>query len=457
MSVQNSDMPLRMSSYTIPVKLEDEEGKYMLIHGYTGAIDIVSEEMFYGIKSPGNVTFSNEILTTLQRRGYITTKTKEEEREYVARMARALTRKGKILYSDFTWMVTYNCNFRCPYCFENRTHKDSSHKIVFSKDMVDAAYSAIDTLQPLKRPLQNTMSLYGGEPLLAENKEIVSYIVEEGCKRGYKFVAITNGYEVENFLDLLSADKIFKMQITIDGIKEEHDKRRVHYQGICTFDKIISNIELALRKGILINVRMNMSVSNENQYEELKQFFLNKGFYNYKTFDFYGAMITDSNSINDSDRGDINIMSPQKFANTLKNNLSLFKFDDNSLYRNIFEAITKKRPLHFKSVTCASQTNGYVLDPLGHIYPCWEVVGNREHLEGHYSKEGVVWNEETLSKWKEMDISQRKECSLCIYALLCGGGCPYHYLVGNDSNCIIFKMLFHAIARKAYNQVKLKK
>lgn len=30
---------LRTSSYTIPIKLDSEEGKYMLIHGYTGAID----------------------------------------------------------------------------------------------------------------------------------------------------------------------------------------------------------------------------------------------------------------------------------------------------------------------------------------------------------------------------------------------------------------------------------
>ena len=36
---------LRTSSYMIPVKLEKEEGKYMLIHGYTGAIDIVDSEL----------------------------------------------------------------------------------------------------------------------------------------------------------------------------------------------------------------------------------------------------------------------------------------------------------------------------------------------------------------------------------------------------------------------------
>ena len=37
-------MELRTSSYIIPVKLEKEKGKYLLIHGYTGAIDVVSEE-----------------------------------------------------------------------------------------------------------------------------------------------------------------------------------------------------------------------------------------------------------------------------------------------------------------------------------------------------------------------------------------------------------------------------
>lgn len=41
---------LRVSSYMIPVKLEQEEGMYMLIHGYTGAMDIVSENLLNEIK-----------------------------------------------------------------------------------------------------------------------------------------------------------------------------------------------------------------------------------------------------------------------------------------------------------------------------------------------------------------------------------------------------------------------
>lgn len=42
---------LRTSSYLIPVKLESEPGKYMLIHGYTGAIDIVTESLLKKIQA----------------------------------------------------------------------------------------------------------------------------------------------------------------------------------------------------------------------------------------------------------------------------------------------------------------------------------------------------------------------------------------------------------------------
>lgn len=139
---------LRTSSYMIPVRLEKEAGKYMLIHGYTGAVDIVSEELLAKIKSvsSGN-NFSESTLQTLLKRGYVTTKTQAEEYAYVARMAKALHRKNDILNTSFTWVVTYNCNFRCPYCFEGRDKKTENagsflpksrsislirHKILFS-------------------------------------------------------------------------------------------------------------------------------------------------------------------------------------------------------------------------------------------------------------------------------------------------------------------------------------
>lgn len=85
---------LRTSSYLIPVKLESEPGKYMLIHGYTGAIDIVTESLLKKIQAAASgVDLPEDTLQALIKRGYITTRSQEEEYAYVARMAKALHKK----------------------------------------------------------------------------------------------------------------------------------------------------------------------------------------------------------------------------------------------------------------------------------------------------------------------------------------------------------------------------
>lgn len=69
---------LRASSYIIPVKLESEEGKYMLIHGYTGAMDIVDSELKSDIFSSNQFNketfpFADVFFELLKSRGYLTT------------------------------------------------------------------------------------------------------------------------------------------------------------------------------------------------------------------------------------------------------------------------------------------------------------------------------------------------------------------------------------------------
>lgn len=41
---------LRLSDYTIPVELESNEGKFMLIHGYTGALDVIGRDVLEQIR-----------------------------------------------------------------------------------------------------------------------------------------------------------------------------------------------------------------------------------------------------------------------------------------------------------------------------------------------------------------------------------------------------------------------
>ena len=439
---------LRTSSYMIPVKLEKEENKYMLIHSYTGTIDIVSENLLKKIKSIAEGhDFSDSMLQTLLKRGYITTKTQEEEYAYVARMAMALQKKYDVLVTSFTWVVSYNCNFRCPYCFEGRSQKDSSKKLSFTKEQVDAAYAAQDKIQPNRKLRRNIITLYGGEPLLAENKEVINYIVQEGQKRGFKFAAVTNGYEIDQFLNLLGPDGIYRLQISIDGMKEYHNQRRVHYRDHNTFDKIIDNIQLALEKGASILVRMNSDEYNADQYTELKQYLEKKGFFKYPKFRLYLAILKDNEEVTVSDHERLDFLSIPSY---IKKQQQQDQIQDTDIYKSIHDALINNRPIHLKSIGCAAQTNGYVLDPFGKIYPCWEVVGKNEYVEGVYSKNSVEWNEDIVRRWRYTNIGQKEPCKHCKYALICGGGCPFLQMKGKDPTCGITRQSFDIAVNKAY-------
>lgn len=446
---------LRTSSYLIPVKLEDEEDKYMLIHGYTGAIDIASASMLHKIQSIATENnLDSETVQILLKRGYITTKSQEEEYAYVARTAKALHKECDILGTSFTWVVSYNCNFRCPYCFEERDKKDSKERLVFTKEQVDIAYEAQDRIQPHRELRKNIITLYGGEPLLAENKDIVNYIVEEGRKRGYKFVAVTNGYEIDHFLNLLSEDSIYRLQITIDGPKEMHNQRRIHCKGYNTFDKIVENIKLALDKGVRVVVRMNTDGRNIQQYDELKEYFEKKKYFDYPNFYIYLARLRDYYNLPSSSCENMDFLSPKSF-NMQRAQLKAMPFSqDTGYYKIFYKSLIEKRAMPFRPMACKAQFGEYVLDPLGNIYPCWEVIGKKEYVKATYSKEGIFWNKKILNQWQDTDITQRHSCRHCKYALFCGGGCTYHRMLNQEkSQCIIFKDMFNTAINKAYAEL----
>ncbi len=134
----------RISSYLISIKLVGQD-KYALLQGYTGAVDIVNKEiMLYLNGNRELLSMPESILNRMLDRGYITTKSQEEELLFVKRMANAFHERNKLLTKNFTLVVTYDCNFSCPYCFEKELQNEFSKRhIVISKQFVDKFFSKI--------------------------------------------------------------------------------------------------------------------------------------------------------------------------------------------------------------------------------------------------------------------------------------------------------------------------
>lgn len=252
---------IRTSNYIIYVPLEIQT-ESMLVHGYMGAIDIVCEEMAENLRNKRLSALDGSQLEVLMKRGYVTTRTPEEEQARVKSMAELFHKRASGVHS-FLFLITYDCNFRCQYCFESSTSKGGAEWTgeTFSRSLTDVVYGLVDKMDS-QNSNKNRITLYGGEPLLKKNSPIVHYIVENGVKRGYKFCAITNGYELDSYRDILGEGAVDLLQITVDGGPEVHDRRRQHLSGVGSFYRIFDNICLALEMGSQVNLRVNLDEGN---------------------------------------------------------------------------------------------------------------------------------------------------------------------------------------------------
>ena len=442
----------RLSSYAISIELESEPDDSLLIHGYTGAIDLIDKSIVrFLIENP---YFDRAVLPceestkdTLEKRGYITLQTEDEEKEYFKRLATALFRKESMLRKGFTFLITYDCNFRCPYCFEKDIQKDGT---AFTKEMVDKAYQAILQIAPDERLRSRSITLYGGEPLLKRNKNIISYIIEQGKELGFKFSAISNGYDLKYYEDLLSPEDISFIQITIDGIRERHNQRRIHYQGYPTFDTIVENIGIALNKGVAISVRVNADRNNIEDLEGLQTIFCDLGYTENPLFSINSALLR---NYSDSTEKAYQYFSQKDFIEWHKKHGLESTCQDYGVYRRIHAAIKQGKPLSFRSTFCSAQTGGFVFDPFGRIFTCWETVTQKEHCIGNYSlNNDIVWNEQVEERWRKTYLLENAICASCKYALLCGGGCPAQNL--QKHRCTHMEDIVHNAANKAYLSIK---
>lgn len=439
----------RFSSYSIVVPLNSEIENVFMMHGYTGAIDVLSKEIAGYLQSHDNFTkedvpCSQTTIDVLEKRGYITKWSKEEEIEYAKRLANALYRKENILNNNFTVVVTYDCNFRCPYCFEKNIKKDTT---TFTEEMTDRLYKAILEIAPEQKLRNNTITLYGGEPLLKENKESVTYLVETGKKLGFKFSAITNGYDLDYYEDLLGPDCICHIQITIDGMPELHNQKRIHRCGLQTFDKIVQNVGLALEKEVSVSIRVNTDRNNIQQLNELYQLFSEKGYTDNKLFYMYSALLRH----HDVGAAPQNILSQKEYIQQIKESNIRCSHHDYGLSNRISTAIKRNSPLSLTASFSGAQNKGFVLDPLGRIYPCWEVVNQEEHLLGSYDGECITWNNHVQHTWRN-SIAVKSECIRCKYVFLCRGGCPAHQLY--KKQCTHIEEIVHHTVDRTYVSIK---
>lgn len=458
---------MRKTNYLIYSFLPDKE-KAILVHGYTGAFDLVDKDVLEyllefekGQERKGLI--DGATIEILKNRGYLTEKTPEEEEEHVYKLGLLLHKhhlRAKNWKHNILIIPTYRCQLRCPYCYEAPLYNKGNEwrNKTIDRKTVDAAFEAIPKLQP-EREKCETLVLYGGEPLLKENVEIVNYIVEQGCGKGYQFDCITNGVDLNYFINLLGPNKIRFLQITLDGPPQIHDKTRRYSNGKGTFHKIASNIQKALNTGAKISIRTNVTrVDNMEGLSELTEIYKKYRWLGNPNFRAY-CRVTYEN--------------PCRFHSNRVSSLDLVEWwekrqdpilqlvkPDFGIGRKILGLLEEGKYPLFNTTFCGTTMGMYIMDPYGDIYLCWEAVGTREGKVGRFTPE-ISIDQEALNRWHNRIVVNIPECRKCECVFLCGGGCPNHaYNTHGDimkPGCEEFKELFQRFLPRIYMEWEKRK
>lgn len=420
---------MKFSRYTTIRPLKEDA--YLMINALSGAIDIIDQknkqEIEQIIETGCTDRIEKELLDNLQDRGYLYNNEEEEEAfiQKVFQLYQKVIDKGA---AKIVICPTFLCNLRCVYCFESLEMRSGTD--IIPPEEIDNIFRYIDKILEIKNLKSYEIELFGGEPLLPSTYETNKRIFELARQRKKCVSIITNGTHIGFYLNLLREykDCVDNLQITIDGIKEIHDMRRVKTDQSGTFDLICEGITQLLQVGIKVGVRINLDRQNIDTLKELVCFFEEQGWSKSKYFHADVAPVVDHTCANLSN----DIMKENKIMRRIK---ELFpqKIEDSYFKLRLFRVLNHLNQVlgdQQDSIAIPSfhycegnRMEFFVFAPDGYIYLCPEAVGAKEAVIGEYKNGFQLYD--SISQWEERSILTIPKCRECEIAPFCGGGCPY--------------------------------
>ncbi|WP_455718220.1 radical SAM protein [Anaerosporobacter sp.] len=431
-----------LTKYMATYNLNDDN--YLMLNTISGAVDLIDKETKVIIENMKKVDVldcdSNELLRALVERGYIF-ESREEEINELERQRVFRKKYIENIAQMYVICPTTFCNLNCVYCFE--TEQVRSNTAVMTDEQIERVFSIIRDQKSKSDAKIQIIELFGGEPLLPITKEVNEKIFKFVREENMKLNIITNATHIEEYKELFNEykDEVMSVQITLDGNKEIHDKRRIRKDGKGTFDVISKGIDILLEIGLRrVNVRVNVDSDNIESLTEFNDFIKNKGWSDRENFHCDIAPVTDhTNSKKHAIMGENEIVKriteifPQYEEDSFTQ-LTMFRIVEH--VAKVLGIIKNSEGSFSKFTFCeANRMQFLVFDPSGNIYTCPEAVGDERLSIGNFN-EKLELNKAKEDLWSNRNILTIPKCQECNIAPFCGGGCAYASIkTNNDLYC----------------------
>lgn len=254
----------------------------------------------------------------------------------------------------------------------------------------------------------------------------------------YEAGMISNGYLLtREICELLNNLKVAYIQITIDGPKDVHDKKRPLIDGSGTFDTIIGN--LIACKDILprISLRINTDKTNAEYIKDIIDILESHGVLG--RVSPYLGMISPNNSEEE-----------KSCFNTCDFSEIDFDFASQAI---LGRSLMANYPRRTASYCIADSVNGFVIAADGKLYSCYREIGDHDRCVGSLVDK-IDINSNIYLEYMLSDPTTAPGCKSCNLLPVCMGGCPHMKHESGEDGCSKYKYVLDKYLGSVASRIK---
>ncbi len=318
-----------------------------------------------------------------------------------------------------------NCNMRCRYCFY-ADELDNREIRSYGKMSLDTMHTIVDKAMEYG-DYECTIAFQGGEPTLAGldfYRDLVAYVTahENPKKLKIHYALQTNGYLInEEWAEFLGKNH-FLVGVSLDGLKEIHDRYRLDAAGKGTYQRVISAIRLLEKHQVEYNILTVVTAATARNGQKIYNYF-KKNHFGYQQY------IECLDPIGEEPGQHEYSLTPEKYGEFLKSMFDAWYLDMrsgtyvyNRYFENLMMIMAGQQPesCNMRGV-CGKQ---WVFEADGSVYPC-DFYALDQWCLGNINKNSF---EEMDQKRDELgfiqwSMRQQEDCQKCRWFGLCRNGC----------------------------------
>src|SRR5690606_36918305 len=263
---------------------------------------------------------------------------------------------------------------------------------------------------------------YGGEPLLRPKiiYDLADRLIEVSRQRSidYSAAMISNGSRMtRDVAEQLYSRGLRKVQITLDGGRDDHDARRHYLSKKGSYDTIIANVKQWVYDiPIHIDLRVNIDVRNRDGIRALIDDLVAAGLSHLPNLKMYLAPVESVT------------LGCYSVADKMTKNL---KFDqlESSMLRYAFENGPADLPYvpQFMGICAELKPHDFIVVPNGDVHKCWDTVSSSGKRIGTVFEMDALFESKSLlqQQWDSFDPFEHDTCRSCNILPNCSSFCAH--------------------------------